>query len=278
MERAGDGVHSPISFVPYGNRITNSGVGFYMNLPLGGATGVLLFFAPIPDPRIQSEVKQTFWQSMQQLDPFGALTFTPAIIMCLLALEWGGTTYNWNSATILGLLCGSCATFCIFVFSQYRNREHAMIPLKMLSRRIVYYSFLTVVFQRGGLFLLIYYMPFWFQAVKGAAPTLSGVYILPTVLSQIIAAMGAGWAGKSLPIFWNYLKLTSLVGRSGYYLPWAIAGSFLTSCGSGLMSKILFPRYKTDNLPLTSLQVCSPHQAAPQFGSTSRSSSVLAEA
>ena len=254
MEQTGDGVRPHISPSIYLSRITDGDVGFYMNLPLGGITGAVIFFMPIPDPRVQSEVKPKFWQSMQQIDPVGVLTFTPAVIMCLLALEWGGTTCSWNSSTILGLLCSSCATFCLFIFSQYRNREHAMMPLEMLSRRIVYCSFLTVVFQRGGLFLLIYYVPLWFQAVKGATPTLSGVYILPTVLSQTVAAMGAGWAGRwSLPPFADGPKLTSEVGRLGYYLPWAIAGSVFTSCGSGLMSMMIFPRHITNGLQVMSI-------------------------
>lgn len=113
--------------------------------------------------------------------------------MCLVAMEWGGATYAWSSPTILGLLCGSFVAFAISLVVQYHSGNAAMVPLRILSRRVVYCGVLTVVCQLGGLYVLSYYTPVWFQIVKGATPLLSGLYISPTVISQIISA---GISGK----------------------------------------------------------------------------------
>lgn len=86
--------------------------------------------------------------------------------MCLIAMEWGGTTYAWSSPTILGLLCGSLVVFAIFLVVQYHKGNAAMVSLGILSRRVVYFGALTVVFQLGGLYVLAYYTPVWFQVVK----------------------------------------------------------------------------------------------------------------
>jgi hypothetical protein len=108
-------------------------------------------------------------------------------------MEWGGTTYAWSSPTIHGLFCGSLVIFAIFLAVQYHKGDAAMVPLGILSRRVVYCGALTVIFQLGGLYVLTYYTPVWFQVVKGATPLHSGLYILPTVVSQIISA---GISGK----------------------------------------------------------------------------------
>ena len=41
-------------------------------------------------------------------------------------------------------------------------------------------------------FCASYFLSVYFQAVKGASPLLSGVYLLPSILSQLILAVVAG--------------------------------------------------------------------------------------
>ena len=67
-----------------------------------------------------------------------------------------------------------------------------------------------------------YYLAIYFQAVKGKSPTMSGVDILPTVLSSMFTAVGSG----------------QLVGRVGYYLPFAIGSTTLAAIGSGVLSTL----------------------------------------
>jgi hypothetical protein len=47
-------------------------------------------------------------------------------------------------------------------------------------------------FNWGDLYVLAYFTLVWFQVVKGATPLDSGLYILPTVISQIIVAAVSG--------------------------------------------------------------------------------------
>jgi hypothetical protein len=172
--------------------------GFYLNLPLGVITGLFLFLTRIPDGKVDREDKITIWKSLQKFDLFGFATFATAVVLCLLALEWGGTTYSWSSAAVIGLFCGSFVIFGIFLVSQHYKRDAAMVPLNILSNQVVYFSCLTVVFQMGGLFVLAYYLPLWFQVVKGATPTFSGLFILPSILSQIAGAIISGSLGRYL--------------------------------------------------------------------------------
>jgi hypothetical protein len=56
-------------------------------------------------------------------------------------------------------------------------------------------------FLFGGLMTFSYYLPIYFQAVRGATPTLSGVYTLPVILSQMVFAILSGYLGAAEFLF-----------------------------------------------------------------------------
>lgn len=116
----------------------------------------------------------------------------------LLALQYGGNQFAWNSATIIGLFCGAGATFVVFVGWEYYKGDAAMIPLPMLGKRTVWASSLVYGFLMSQMFTTSYYLPIYFQGVKDVSPTLSGVYLLPMILSQLFLAIGAGTLGKDI--------------------------------------------------------------------------------
>lgn len=198
---------------------------FYINLPIGGIVVGFLFFIHIPDRRPKSQVEKSFRsipKILNSLDIFGFILFAPTAIMFLLALEWGGTKYSWNSGTVIGLFCGSAGMLLVFLAWQYKRGDTAMIPLSLFRIRIVVCSCLTQFFMAANLLTTSYYMAVYFQAVRGVAPMLSGVYLLPSILSQMFGAVLSG----------------ALVSRLGYYLPWAIASAAIASVGAGLLSTL----------------------------------------
>ncbi|TGO24259.1 hypothetical protein BPAE_0107g00060 [Botrytis paeoniae] len=195
-------------------------LGFFLNLPTGFLTALVIFLIHIPS--IHNPVR-TSWSSKEKflhLDPCGFILVTPTIISFLLALEWGGSSYSWSSAIIIGLFCTSFVLFLLFLYWEYRLGENAMIPLDILRKRIVYSGCLTGMLNQGGLIVISYYLPVWFQTIKGVSPTQSGVRTLPTFLATIGCSLIAG----------------SLVSRLGYFTPWAIVGCVCSAIGSGCMS------------------------------------------
>lgn len=168
---------------------------FYINLPTGGLVAAGLFFVTIPDRIVKTDTKPTLLSVLKKLDLVGFALFAPTAIQLLLALQWGGNEYNWGNATIIGLFCGSFATFCVFLFWEYRKGDAAMIPFSMVGRKIVWSASLVNGFFLGSMLITAYYMPIYFQAVKNATPTDSGVYTLPGILTQIIFATTSGILG-----------------------------------------------------------------------------------
>ncbi|KAK5213706.1 hypothetical protein LTR41_001286 [Exophiala xenobiotica] len=192
---------------------------FYLNLPVGGI--VLAVMACIRMPAYKNrKANWTFRDVIHDFDITGFTIFAPACVMLLLALEWGGSTYSWSSAKIIGLFCGSGGTFIAFFIWEYMHGDDAMIPLPLVRMRVVYSSMAAGFFQFGALLAFAYYMPLWFQVVKGASPTMSAVYVLPTFISQMASAIFAG----------------ALVSRIGYVAPFSLGGSALSALSAGLIS------------------------------------------
>ena len=78
-------------------------------------------------------------------------------------------------------------------------------------------------FTMGSFFLLlVYFLPIWFQAVKGASAVKSGIMNLPMVLSLIIVSILSG------------VGVTML----GYYAPFMILGTIFGAIGVGLLSTL----------------------------------------
>ena len=170
---------------------------FYINLPIGGAAAVFLFFIQVPDQNAKSSFRSNIKVTLKKLDLIGFVLFAPFAIQLLLALQWGGSRYRWDNATIIGLFCGAFGTFCAFLMWQHRMGSEAMIPFSILRQRPVWSGSLVWIFFFGSLMCYSYYMPIYFQVVKNATPTMSGVYMLPSILSQIIFATVSGVLGKS---------------------------------------------------------------------------------
>jgi hypothetical protein len=169
-------------------------IGFYLNLPLGGATAALLLSIRIPDER--KKEKLSWGSTLRRLDLIGFAAFAPSVVMLLLALDWGGTSYSWRSAKLIGLLCGAFILFGIFLYWEYRKGTEALLPLALLRHRIIASSYCNGMLQAGALMQMTYFLPLWFQAIKNDSPTTSGVDVLPTVGSQIIFAAIGGVIGE----------------------------------------------------------------------------------
>lgn len=170
---------------------------------------MFLLLIHIPDQAHKIELQPTLRMTIKKLDLVGFLLFAPAAIQFLLALEWGGSCYPWSSAIIIGLFCSALGTFCIFIWWEYRTGDVAMIPLSIFHNKIVWSGCLVIFFFSGTMLTTSYYLPIYFQAVKGTTPTLSGVYVLPVILSQMLFAAVSGFLGKffSIKYMWIFSAL-----------------------------------------------------------------------
>lgn len=76
-------------------------------------------------------------QRILQLDLLGAALIIPTVVMLLLALQWGGSTYAWNNSKIIGLFCGFGGLLIIFLYSQWKLGDKATLPFRLFRDRNV---------------------------------------------------------------------------------------------------------------------------------------------
>ena len=170
-----------------------------MNFPVGALVGVLLLFTRVPDQKPKQPAREILRSvALQKFDFIGFVLFAPASIMLLLALQYGGNEYSWDSATVIGLICGSVATFVVFALWERHMGIEAMIPGHLVCDKIVLSSSLLSMMIFGFTMTLSYYLPIYFQSVRDKSALVSGVDLLPNILCQLVMAVVSGVLSECL--------------------------------------------------------------------------------
>lgn len=75
-----------------------------------------------------------------------------------------------------------------------------MVPLSIVSKKVVYSSCLVVMTQYGSLQIFSYYLPVWFQTILGVGPIQSGADFMATAGILMAVSFTAGLVCKFSPI------------------------------------------------------------------------------
>ena len=160
---------------------------------------LVVVFQRIPEQVSKPSFKSTLPKLPQSLDLVGFTLFAVSCVMFLLAISWGGSEYSWDSATVIGLLCGAFGMLCVYIGWALYRQDMALIPPGIIKRNVVAYGCGVVFLQGGASMMMSYYLPLWFQAVKAATPTSSGLMLLPMLISQILGTIVSGALGEWFP-------------------------------------------------------------------------------
>ncbi|KAF7309754.1 Major facilitator superfamily transporter [Mycena indigotica] len=194
---------------------------FYINLPIGGVTLlVITFFFTAPGVARKTANNTPFWSRVMKFDPIGTVLFIPAIVSLLLALQWGGSKYEWKNGRIVALFVLFGVLITGFIFVQIWRQEDATVPPRILKQRSLLFGSWFSLSLGSSFFILVYYLPIWFQAIKGVSAVKSGIDNLPMILSLVIASLIAG----------------GVITAVGYYTPFMILSSVLMGVGAGLIT------------------------------------------
>ncbi|CAG8973892.1 hypothetical protein HYALB_00003670 [Hymenoscyphus albidus] len=192
---------------------------FWLNLPVGGFTVVVLifFFKNSPNQKI---TEGSIASKLKQLNFLHLIVFSGGIVCLLLALERGGTIDSWSSGRIIALLVVSGVAFAVFVALEMLRKERAVIPRSILTNKTVGLCVLYAFCASAAFNLTDYFLPLWFQAIKEVSAAKSGQMLLPSIVSLSFAAISSGF----------------ILSAIGYYTPLMLLGSTMMGIGFGFLT------------------------------------------
>ncbi|GAB0134730.1 hypothetical protein EsDP_00003088 [Epichloe bromicola] len=196
---------------------------FYINLPFGAVTVLFIVaFLKLPKPRVADKKMKstTLVEQVKSFDLLGTLLFIPGVVSLLLALQWGGTRYPWGDGRIIALFVVFALLIIGFLAVQAWLKEKATVPPRVFLDRTVWTCAVFGACLGAAFFVMVYYLPIWFQAVQGTSAIQSGIKNLPMILSLVVFSIVSG----------------GLVTTLGYYAPFMILSTVLMSVGAGLLS------------------------------------------
>lgn len=184
---------------------------FYVNLPIG-AVALAAVAAAVPGRGRRVH---------HVIDYLGIGLLAAAATSLTLLTSLGGTSYAWGSMPILAMGAAGVVLAVAFVVVERRATE-PVLPLHLFANRA--FSVTSVVgFIIGfAMFGAITYLPFYFQNVKGASPTVSGVDLLPLMAGLLVTSIGSGLA----------------ISRTGRYRLFPLVGTALMAVGLYLLSHL----------------------------------------
>ncbi len=159
-----------------------------------------------------------------RIDWLGAGLLSVAVTLVLLASVWGGTTYPWGSAQVVGAAAAGLALLAAFLAVERRVPE-PLLPLGMFRDAVIAPATAASFAIGAILFGTVVYVPVYVQGVLGGSATNSGVVLIPYALGWVIASAVVG----------------QLIARTGRYRPFPIAG-----CAAVLAGVLLLARAGVD--------------------------------
>ncbi|KAF7312733.1 Major facilitator superfamily transporter [Mycena indigotica] len=194
---------------------------FLINLPIGAVTLFIMVFL-FTNPHQEMGERMDFRHRLQQFDLIGTAIIIPAVVCLLLALQWGGAAYAWSNPRIIALLVLFGVLTIVFIAVQVWKQDSGTVPPRIFKQRSIWSGALFAFFQGATFFVFVFYLPIWFQAIKGVSAIKSGIDNLPMILSLVFAMILSG-------------GLTTAIG---YVVPFMYLSTILMAVGGGLLTTL----------------------------------------
>ena len=171
------------------------------------------------DPRPGVPYKTRF----SQLDYLGTLLMIGACVAGVMAINFGGIIYPWNSGQTIACFVVSGVLFIVFGLQQafciLTTEDTRIFPCQFLKHKTLIILFIQMSASVTVFFVPIYFVPLFFQFTRNDSAIGAGVRLLPLILPLIFAVILNG----------------ALMSKYGYYMPWYLSGGCIALIGSALM-------------------------------------------
>ncbi|GAA5798020.1 hypothetical protein HPULCUR_003418 [Helicostylum pulchrum] len=188
---------------------------FYINLPIGAiAVVVLVLFLRLPTPQGKLSDK------LKRVDYAGTVIVLAFSTLFLLALNFGGQMFPWNSAAVIVPLVLSVLLVGLLVIVESKYAKEPLMPPRLFKNRSVVSVLTTNWFFGMSFFAALYYLPVYFQVVRNDTAMWSGIRLIPMQMVTCIFSTFSGF----------------FISKKGVYRPLIIIGMTLLTLCTGLLA------------------------------------------
>jgi len=184
---------------------------FYINLPVGVVALVVLAVA-FPFTTTRTE---------HRIDYLGTAVLAVSLSSLVLMVTLGGTTYPWASPEVVGLGVATVVGLAVFFVIERRSAE-PVFPPRLLANGVFVSTGAVALLLGFAMFGAITFLPLYFQVVKGASPTGSGLQILPLMAGLLLTSVAGG----------------QIVSRTGRYKVFPVVGTAVMTVGLCLLAQL----------------------------------------
>jgi len=152
-----------------------------------------------------------FWEELSKVDLLGTFLLTLSVILILVSLSTGGALHPWTHPSVtIPLILGFTVLGAFAFYQRSKYCAHPIMPPKVFSNRTTNIAFALTTIHGFVTYGVQFYLPPFFQAVKGHKATQSGVDVLPSTLVIVVLAA----VGGPLLTFWGRYKPIHIIGFS----------------------------------------------------------------
>ena len=148
----------------------------------------------IDNKQQSKELKSIITKSQQfkKLDYWGILFGCSSIILLLIPISGGGSTYPWNSPLVISMFTIGGALFIIFLLVEWKIPELPMIPMSLFTRISLALILGSNFFFGMAYYGFTFYIAYYYQIVRGLDSIHSSILMLPLVIPQSVVSVISG--------------------------------------------------------------------------------------
>ncbi|KAJ1673688.1 hypothetical protein EV182_004753, partial [Spiromyces aspiralis] len=195
---------------------------FYMNLPIGAAASFLTLVILRAPPQAVGEKGHTWLGKLKRVDFLGSLAVVVSMTLILLGLSWGGTTFPWDSPTVITLLVAGVVVLGLFVAVEVYVAKEPVVDIGLFRNPTTAAALMVNFATNFGLGVVFHYLPILFAAIFNDSDVETAIKITPYLASVAVFSFVCG----------------HLMSVLGFRRPLLVAGAAVCVVGYGMLTLI----------------------------------------
>ncbi|KAK5996190.1 Efflux pump patC [Cladobotryum mycophilum] len=200
---------------------------FYINLIVGAA------FAPVylaGLPPIHPVTGLSVMSRVKKIDFLGLFLGAGVWVSFTMAFTMAGGQWPWNDGRTITTIVVFVAVLVVFAiqqtFSLLTTPEDRSFPIHLLKSQSQVLLYIGTAANITSLFVIVYFIPIYFQFVHGDSALQAAIRLLPFVVVTVCFNLSAG----------------HLLSKIRYYMPIFVVSGLLMTIGGSLLTAFLDPK------------------------------------